>query len=85
MARPGWAICGSQPFAHEFHQAALRAALDALQPRERPMTIKAIKAAVFAKVKIFCTSFPNSSPRVLLQVRSKITTATNCSVERLIA
>src|SRR6266571_1741505 len=53
MAKPGCAICGFQPFAHEFHQLAERAALFALQPNQRPIIIRPTRPAVFANVKMF--------------------------------
>jgi len=83
---PGCAICGSQPLRHEFHQSLARAALSAFQPNERPITITASSAAVFANVKVFWTSLPVSSPRVFDQLSRRINAiATSCSVERLIA
>ena len=86
IVKPGWASCGVQPLAHESHQAEERAAQVAFQPNESPTTIRPINAAVLAKVKVFCTSLPISSPRVFTQVRRKMrSTATSCSVERLIA
>src|SRR5437867_7729355 len=51
--KPGCAICGLQPLAHEFHHAALRAALVACQPNDKPITTTAVSAAVFANVNVF--------------------------------
>src|SRR5215470_3840335 len=83
---PGWTVSGLQPFAHESHQADVRAAELAFQPNDRPTTTTAASAAVFANVNVFWTIFPTSSPRVLLHVSNAIKPiATNCSVERLIA
>ena len=74
-------LAAIQPFAHGFHHDALRAALVRLQPNDRPTTMSPRSAAVFAKVKMFCTSLPSSKPRVLLQVSSRIIViATSCSV-----
>src|SRR5438105_12620086 len=72
IVKPGGAICGLQPFLHESHQLAERAALSAFQPNERPMTIRARRATVFAKVKVFWTNFPVSSPRVFVQVSRRM-------------
>ena len=84
--RPGCAVCGDQPLRQEFHQSLERAALSGFQPNDKPITMTASSAAVFAKVKVFWTSLPVSSPRVFVQVRSRIKAiATSCSVERLMA
>src|SRR5438093_10407304 len=84
--KPGCAICGLQPLAHEFHHAALRAALVACQPNDKPITTTAVSAAVFANVNVFWIIFPTSSPRVLLHVSSAIKAiAASCSVDKLIA
>src|SRR5881409_2972912 len=84
--KPGWAICGLQPLAHEFHHDALHAALVACQPNDKPITTTAARAAVFAKVNVFWTIFPISSPRVFVHVSNAISAiATNCSVDKLIA
>src|SRR5437588_1556605 len=84
--KPGCAICGLQPFAHESHQAAVRAAQVALQPRKSPTTTTPTSAAVFAKVNVFCTSVPSLSPHVFVQLKSATNAiALNCCVDRLIA
>src|ERR1700730_1967978 len=70
--KPGWAICGLQPFAHESHQAELNAADLAFQPNDKPITTTAVSAAVFANVNVFWIIFPTSSPRVLLHVSNAI-------------
>src|SRR5947208_10010424 len=67
---PGCATCGLQPLADEFHHADVRAALVALQPRKPPTTTTPASAAVFANVKVFCTSVPSLSPRVFVQVNN---------------
>src|SRR4051812_40847648 len=69
---PGWAFCGIHPFAHESHQALVRAALSAFQPNDKPMTMRARSAAVFAKVNVFWTNLPVSRPRVFDQVSKPI-------------
>ena len=51
--KPGWAIWGLQPLAHEFYHDALRAALVACQPSDKPITTTAARAAVFANVNVF--------------------------------
>src|SRR5439155_26023648 len=66
--KPGCTICGLQPLAHEYHHAAVRAALVALQPRKTPTTTTPASAAVFANVKVYLTSEPRLSPHVLVQV-----------------
>src|SRR5207245_11537655 len=68
-AKPGCAICGLQPFAHESHHADVRAALVALQPSKSPTATTPASAAVFAKVNVFWTSVPSLSPRVFVQVK----------------
>src|SRR5205085_10067391 len=79
IANPGCAICGVHPFAHESHQADVRAALVALQPRNNPTTTTPTSAAVLAKVKTFCTSVPSLRPRVFVQVSNAISAiATSC-------
>ena len=84
--KPGWALCGLQPLAHESHQLALRTADLTFQPNDKPITTTAMSAAVFANVNVFWTIFPTSSPRVLLHVSKAIKPiATNCSVYKLIA
>src|SRR4030095_2537975 len=84
--KPGWAICGLQPFAHEFHHAALRAALVARQPNDKPITTTVARAAVFANVNVLWTIFTTSSPRVFVQVSNAIKAiATSCSIDKLIA
>ena len=84
--KPGCAICGLQPLAHECHQAALRAALVARQPNDKPIKTTAARAAVFAKVNVFWTIFPISSPRVFVHVSNAINPiATSCSIDKLIA
>src|SRR5438094_3428848 len=85
-AKPGCAICGVQPLAHESHQCDLSAAELAFQPNNKPITTTAASAAVFTNVNVFWIIFPTSRPRVLLHVSSAIKTiATNCSVDKLIA
>src|SRR5437762_9041726 len=84
--KPGCAICGLQPLAHESHHAAERTALVALQPKTKPTITTPASAAVFAKVKTFWTSLPSSSPRVFVQLSSAIRTiASSCSLDKLIA
>src|SRR6266699_1272610 len=84
--KPGWTVCGLQPFAHESHQADRSAAELAFQPNDRPITTTAASAAVFANVNVFWTIFPTSSPRVLLHVSRAINAiAASCSVDKLIA
>src|SRR4029077_11050913 len=79
---PGCAICGLQPLAHESHHADVRAALVALQPRKIPTKTMPLSAAVFAKVKTFCTKVPSFRPRVFVQVSNAINPiATNCCVD----
>src|SRR5213593_3832268 len=51
--KPGWAICGLQPLAHEFHHEELSAVEFALQPKDKPITTTAASAAVFANVNVF--------------------------------
>jgi len=85
-ARPGCAVCGFHPLAHEFHQAELSAAELARQPNDKPITTTAASAAVFANVNVFWIIFPTSSPRVFVQVSNAISAiATSCSVDKLIA
>src|SRR5689334_10333773 len=85
-AKPGCAALEFQPFAHEFHHAELSAAELACQPNDSPMTTTAASAAVLANVNVFWTSFPTSSPRVFIQVRSATNVmATSCSLDKLIA
>src|SRR5438132_4680515 len=77
--KPGCAICGLQPFAHESHHADERAALFALQPSKSPTATTPASAAVFAKVNVFWTSVPSLSPRVFVQVNSATNPiAVNC-------
>src|SRR5262249_21665425 len=84
--KPGWAICGIQPFDDEFHHAECRPALVACQPNDRPTTTTPARAAVFAKVNVFWTIFPISSPRVFVQVNNATNAiATSCSIDKLIA
>src|SRR6266487_6704669 len=71
-AKPGCATCGLQPFAHESHHAAERAALIGFQPSDKPMTTTPASATVFANVNVFCTNLPSLSPRVFVHVRSTI-------------
>src|SRR5467141_3457 len=85
-AKPGCAVCGLQPLAHEFHQSDLSAAELAFQPRHKPITTTAANAAVFAKVNVFWIIFPTSSPRVFVHVSNAIKAiATSCSDDRLTA
>src|SRR5262249_2929518 len=85
-AKPGCAICGLQPFAHEFHQCAFNAAEFEFQPKHKPTTTTAARAAVFAKVNVFWMILPTSRPRVFVHVSNAINAiATNCSVDKLIA
>src|SRR6185503_12822874 len=85
-AKPGCAVCGFQPLAHESHHAELSAAELAFQPNDKPITTTAVSATVLAKVNVFWTILPTSSPRVFVHVRSAINAmATNCSVDRLMA
>src|SRR5678815_3244647 len=82
-ANPGCAVCGFHPLAHESHHAELSAAELAFQPNDKPITTTAANAAVFAKVNVFWTILPTSSPRVFIHVRSPINVmATNCSVDK---
>src|SRR6266487_3899694 len=84
--KPGCAICGVQPLAHESHQCDLSAAELAFQPNNKPITTTAASAAVLANVNVFWIIFPTSRPRVLVHVSKAIKAiATNCSSERLIA
>src|SRR5439155_6562848 len=84
--KPGWAICGLQPFAHESHHADERAAQLAPQPKESPITTTPASAAVLANVKVFCTSLPISSQRVFVHVSRAINPiAVSCSLDKLIA
>src|SRR4029434_3591965 len=84
--KPGWAICGLQPFAHEFHHAALRAALVACQPNDKPFTTTAARGAVFAEVNVVWTLVPRARPRVFVKVSNAIKViATSCSIDKLIA
>ena len=84
--KPGCAICGLQPLAHEFHHAAFRAALVECKPNDKPITTTAASAAVFANVNVFWTIFPTSRPRVFVHVSSAINAiATSCSIDKLIA
>src|SRR5262249_37578413 len=84
--RPGCTACGFQPLAQEFHHAELNAAELAFQPNDKPITTTAVNAAVFAKVNVFWTILPTSSPRVFVHVRIAINAmATNCSVDKLMA
>src|SRR5450756_426067 len=84
--KPGCAICGLHPFAHEFHQFELRAAELAFQPKHKPITTTAASADVFTKVNVFWMIFPTSSPRVFVHVSSAINAiATNCSSDKLTA
>src|SRR5437867_4235263 len=55
IVKPGWATRGLQPFAHESHHDDCNAAEFAFQPNDRPITITAASAAVFANVNVFCT------------------------------
>src|SRR6267143_2745383 len=48
--KPGCAICGLQPLAHEFHQSDFSAAELAFQPNDKPMTTTAASATVFTEV-----------------------------------
>src|SRR5215831_118522 len=85
-ARPGCATCGFQPLVHECHQAELNAAVLGFQPNDKPITTTAASAAVFARVNVFWTILPTSSPRVFVHVRSAINAiATSCSVDKLTA
>src|SRR5262245_6259192 len=85
-AKPACASCGCQPFAQESHHAELSAAELGFQPNDNPITTTATSAAVLAKVNVFWTILPTSSPRVFVHVRSAINvTATNCSADKLIA
>src|SRR4029079_8246606 len=85
-AKPGCAVCGCHPLAQEAHHAELSMAELAFQPNDNPITTTAANAAVFAKVNVFWTILPTSSPRVVVHVKSAINAmATNCSVDRLIA
>src|SRR4030095_11917755 len=85
-ANPGCAVCGFQPLAQESHHAELSAAELAFQTHDNPITTTASSAAVFAKVNVFWTILPTSSPRVFVHVKSAINAmATNCSVDKLIA
>src|SRR6516165_10174996 len=61
-AKPGCAACGVQPLAWESHHAELNAAELSFQPNDRPITTTAVSAAVLAKVKVFWTILPISSP-----------------------
>src|SRR6266478_7152344 len=84
--KPGCAICGLQPLAHEFHQFELNAAELAFQPKHKPITTTAASAVVFTKVNVFWMIFPTSSPRVFVHVSNAINTiATSCSSDKLIA
>src|SRR5262249_59256598 len=51
--RPGCAICGFQPFAHEFHQDAEHAALIRFQPRDKPTSTTAASTALLANLTLF--------------------------------
>ena len=52
----------------------------AFRPNMTPQTISAINAMVFASVKVSCTSFPSSIPRVFMYVRRRTErTATHCA------
>src|SRR5262249_59336749 len=85
-AKPGCASCGCQPLAQESHHAELSAAELPFQPSDNPIRTTAASAAVLAKVNVFWTILPTSSPRVLVQVKSAINAmATNCSVDKLMA
>src|SRR5204862_6625209 len=49
-AKPGCAICGVQPLAHESHQCDLSAAELAFQPNNKPITPTAPSATVSTNV-----------------------------------
>src|SRR5882724_6137046 len=84
--KPGCALCGVQPLAHESHQSDLSAAELAFQPNNKPITTTAASAAVFTNVNVFWIIFPTSRPRVLVHVSKAINAiATSCSVDKLIA
>src|SRR5438046_8549002 len=84
--KPGCAIWGLQPFAHESHHFDVTAAALAFQPNDKPITTTAASAAVFANVNVFWTILPISSPRVFVHVSNAIkTTESSCSVDKLIA
>src|SRR6267378_4426373 len=51
--KPGCAIWGLQPLAHEFHQSDFSAAELAFQPKDKPITTTAASAAVFTDVNVF--------------------------------
>src|ERR1700746_2762329 len=52
-AKPGWAPCGPQPLAHEFHKDELSAPELVFQPNDKPITTTAASAAVFTDVNVF--------------------------------
>src|SRR4029077_11396319 len=84
--KPGCAVCGLQPLAHESHQAELSAAELVFQPNDKPITTTAASAAVFANVNVFWIILPTSSPHVFVHVSKAINAiATSCSVDKLIA
>src|SRR2546421_3558692 len=70
--RPGCATCGFQPLRQELNQSLARAADSDFQPNDKPMTMTASSAAVFANVKVFWTILPVSSPRVFVQLSNTI-------------
>src|SRR5262249_6868901 len=85
-ARPGCATRGAQPLAQASPPAERSAAELGFHRNDKPITTTAASAAVFAKVNVFCTILPTSSPRVFVHVRSAINaTATSCSVDKLMA
>src|SRR4029077_9383964 len=47
--KPGWATCGLQPLAQEFHQSDFSAAEFAFQPKHKPITTTAANAPAFAR------------------------------------